>query len=289
MKKEYIILGLIIAALSAYLIMYEKDQNNYILPSIPQINVAEVTEIVISRGGKDTLLSKKDDTWVVTDKRYPASQESVTQMLDIVKDLKLSALVSESGNLTPYELDSKNRISVTVKSKTGILRKFEIGKTAQSFRHTFVQLDGNSNVYHAEKSFRREFDKTVDDLRDKKVLSFDKNKISLLTVKKGDKVKDVAIKDGKPVENKNQKAVEALLTMLSDFQCHSFTDTDIKDEFKGLKEAVTIVLKGDKEHSIVLYSKDAKGNYPALSSGTIYPFMVQTYQGDDLISKSDDL
>ncbi|MBF0231508.1 MAG: DUF4340 domain-containing protein [Desulfamplus sp.] len=341
MKKEYIILGLIIVALSAYLVLHKKDRNNYILPLIPEINAADITEISIEKDGNSILLSKKDGTWFVTDKNYPASQESVTQILDIVKDLKLSALVSESGNLNPYELDSKNRISVTVKSAVETLRKFEIGKTAPSFRHTFVRLDGNSNVYHAAKSFRRDFDKTVDDLRDKKVLSFDKSKISSIALKKGETIKEIAIRDGKPVsvdakvqdsaqgkedspakedkpvnsgsDNSSNEAkpvdstsdksseekadkpveksdvIESILAMLSDFKCHKFTDTDNKDQFKGMEEIASIVLQGEKEISLVIYKKDAQDNYPALSSENVYPFLLDTYHGDDIISKLDNV
>ncbi|MBF0469658.1 MAG: DUF4340 domain-containing protein [Desulfamplus sp.] len=316
MKKEYIILGLIIVALSAYLVMHKKDRNNYILPLIPQINAADITQISIEKDGNSIVLSKKDGTWFVTDKNYPASQESVTQIIDAVKDLSLSALVSESGNLTPYELDSKNRISVTVKSAVETLRKFEIGKTAPSFRHTFIRLDGNSNVYHAAKSFRRDFDKTVDDLRDKKVLSFDKSKTSSIALKKGDTIKQIALKDGKPVntkeensgdnaENSGDKAdnsgdkadnpveksdvIESILAMLSDFKCHKFTDTDSKDQFKAMEETASIVLQGEKEISLVIYKKDTEDNYPALSSGSIYPFLLDTYHGDDIISKLDDV
>ncbi|MBF0204044.1 MAG: DUF4340 domain-containing protein, partial [Desulfamplus sp.] len=315
-----------------YLVMHKKDRNNYLLPSIPEINVADITEIGIDKDGKNIILSKKDGAWVVTDKNYPVEQESITPMLDIIKKLQLSALVSESGNLTPYELDSKNRIDVTVKSKIETLRKFEIGKTAPSFRHTFVRLDGDSKVYHAAKSFRRDFDKTVADLRDKKVLVFDKNKINSITLKKGDIVKDIAIKDDKPavddkkvdtngekssdktdekpldtiaqksLDNSNDKsleksndkplenkeAIDSLLNMLASFKCHSFTDTDSKDEFKGMEEIASIILKGDKEFSIVIYKKDDKGNYPTLSSEIVYPFVMDTYQGDDLISKLGD-
>ncbi|MBF0378692.1 MAG: DUF4340 domain-containing protein [Desulfamplus sp.] len=338
MKKEYIILGLIIIALSAYLITNKTDRDNYSLPSVPEINVADIVEVNLDKDGKSIVLSKKDGSWVVgssVDKSYPADQESITKMLDIVKALKLSALVSESGNLTPYELDAKNKINVTVKSKTATVRKFEIGKTAPSFRHTFVKLDGSKSVYHAEKSFRRDFEKTVDDLRDKKVLSFDKNKITNITLKKGDIVKEVAIKDGKPVEKKEEKAqdsnkdektaenkaaksdenksgenkfddnkadnlainkeneaVEGILTILSDLKCHSFTDTENKNEFKdkGVEEIAKVTLKADanKELSFVIYKKDEKENYPAISSENVYPFLLTTYEGNDIISKIDD-
>ncbi|MBF0229261.1 MAG: DUF4340 domain-containing protein [Desulfamplus sp.] len=311
MKKEYIILGLIIIALSAYLITNKTDRDNYSLPSIAEINVADIVEINLEKDGKNIVLSKKDSTWSVgssADKNYPADQESITKMLDIVKALKLSALVSESGNLTPYELDAKNKINVTVKSKTETIRKFEIGKTAPSFRHTFVKLDGSKSVYHAEKSFRNDFEKTLDGLRDKKVLSFDKNKITNITLKKGDIVKEVAIKDGKPVEKKDEKAqdsnkdgknadnkveaIEGILTTLSDLKCHSFTDTEDKNEFqdKGAEEIAKVTLRADanKELSFVIYKKDAKENYPAISSENVYPFLLTTYEGNDIIIKIDD-
>ncbi|MGD9733006.1 MAG: DUF4340 domain-containing protein [Desulfamplus sp.] len=340
MKKEYVILGLIIIALSAYLVTKKTDRDNYTLPTIPEINVADITEIAIQKGeskqdsssqqdikqngDKDNkiLISKKDGSWVVSgavsDKNYPADQESITKMVDIIKALKLSALVSESGNLAPYELDAKNRINVTVKSKAETVRNFAIGKTAPSFRHTFVALDNSNSVYHAEKSFRNDFDKTINDLRDKKVLSFDKNKISSITLKKGDIVKTVALKDGKPVDdnkdkkpvdgnkdgktvdnneneaivdNKANDALEKILTTLSDLKCHSFTDTESKNEFKekGIEEISKISIKesADKEISFVIYNKDADGNYPALSSESLYPFFLNTYEGNDIIANID--
>lgn len=314
MKKEYIILGLIIIALSAYLATKKTDRDNYTLPSIPEINVADITEIYIEKGdtqqtGKDNnkiIISKKDGSWVVykavPDKSYPAAQESVTKMLDTIKALKLSALVSESGNLSPYELDPKNRINVTVKSKTDTLINFAVGKTAPTFRHTFVSLANSNSVYYAQNSFRSDFDKTLGDLRDKKVLSFDKNKISSITLKKGDIVKTAALKDGKPVVNDNKKdakvvdskeneAIEKILTTLSDLRCHSFTDTDSKNEFKdkGIEEIAKIYFKesADKEISFVIYKKDADGNYPALSSESIYPFFLNTYEGNDITEKID--
>lgn len=343
MKKEYIILGLIIIALSAYLVTNKTDRDNYTLPSIAEINAADIAEIAIERDndGKDSngnyskniIISKKDGAWLVSssdsDKTYPADKESITKIVDVVKALKLSALVSESGNFAPYELDTKNRINITVKSKTETVRKFEIGKTAPSFRHTFIRLDGSNNVYHAENSFRGDFDKTVGDLRDKKVLVFDKTKINTITLKKGDGLKEAQIKDGKVVadakdgksldkssdknigdkdaksnnasvengsvkslDSKSNDAIESILTTLSDMKCHSFTNTDSKDEFKdkGVEQMAKITLKqdSDKKFSLVIYKKNEKGNYPAISSESIYPFYLNTYEGDEIVSKIDD-
>ncbi len=355
MKKEYIILGFIIIALSAYIMTKKTDRDNYSLPGIHEINVADITEISIQKGedkqdkspnsakdqnSKDDkiVILKKDGSWVVgaaPDKIYPADQDSITKILDIVKDLKLSALVSESGTLEPYELDSKKRITVTVNTNDKTVRKFEIGKTAPSFRHTFVRLEGNTSVYHAEKSFRNDFDKTVDDLRDKKVLFFDKSKINNLIIKKGDEIKDFNVKDGKFYEkteekivdktqdneelvakdgkisendtskssssttdksekNENSKkneALEEILTTLSSLKCHSFMNTENKDAFnrKGFEEIATIslTLEANKDIVFALYNKDENGNYPATSSETLYPFLLNTYEGNSIVENID--
>ncbi|MBF0111140.1 MAG: DUF4340 domain-containing protein [Desulfamplus sp.] len=302
MKKEYIILGLIIIALSAYILTNKTDRDNYTLPSIPEINGSDITEITVQKGDKNIVISKNGGSWSVanagSDKSYKANQESITKMVDLIKSLKLSALVSESGNLSPYELDEKNRITVEAKSQSETVRKFEIGKSAPSFRHTFVRLDANKSIYHAEKSFRQDFDKSLQDLRDKKIISFDKGKISAITIKKGDKIKEFAIKDGKPVSSGEVKeaieegeAIETILTTLSDLNCHSFTDSDNKDEFrqKEILEIAKITLKEEpeKELSFVIYTKDENDNYPAISSESIYPFFITTHDGNQIVEKID--
>ncbi len=185
MKKEYIILGLIIVLLSAYLVLRNQNGNNYALPFIPEVKVSDIHEIILEKEGKTIPITKKDEAWKVSDKNYPAETKSITKMLDIIKEMKVTALISEAGeNLTRYELDEPNRIGVTVKSKSETMRQFEIGKAAPSYRHTFIRLASNPSVYHAAKSFRRDFDKSVADLRDKSVLQFDQEKITEITLEK---------------------------------------------------------------------------------------------------------
>ena len=139
----------------------------------------------LKKRGKTIPITKKDEAWKVSDQNYPADTQSITKMLDIIKGMKVTALISEAGeNLTRYELDEAHRIGVTVKSETETMRKFDIGKTAPSYRHTFIRLANNPSVYHAAKSFRRDFDKSVADLRDKSVLRFDQKKITEITLEK---------------------------------------------------------------------------------------------------------
>ncbi|SLM32127.1 hypothetical protein MTBBW1_60027 [Desulfamplus magnetovallimortis] len=349
MKKEYIIPGVLIVLLSAYLVMHNRDGNNYTLPSIPEINVSDIKEIILEKDGQTIPIAKKDESWKVTEKDYPADEKVVSKMLDIIKEIKVSALISEQGeNLNRYELDQEHRISVTVKSSVETLRKFDIGKAAPSFRHTFIRLDGNNSVYHASKSFRRDFEKTVDDIRDKTVLSFNKDKITEVVLSKDDTVMELVLSSDKSaeasedksseesktdseneatvneasvneasvneasvkvwkvkqkpegdVENmssspgatelENKDTLDGILSTLSNLKCSQFTENDSKeDAFKGMSTAATITMKGEKTYSIELFVKDNE-KYPALSSENAYPFMLDSYQGDNLLKKIDEL
>ena len=57
-KKEYIILILIVAALSTYLLMRSSDRTLYRLPKLAALNKSEISKIEISRG--DYLITLKN-------------------------------------------------------------------------------------------------------------------------------------------------------------------------------------------------------------------------------------
>ena len=62
-KKEYIVLILIIIGLSAYLLMRTSDRTLYQLPKLTGLKQGEITKIEISQGGNSFTLKKKDDQW----------------------------------------------------------------------------------------------------------------------------------------------------------------------------------------------------------------------------------
>ena len=81
-KKEYIILAIIIIALSVYLVMRRGDRTLYELPEMPQVSQKEITRLEITRGKTVIDLTKKDDSWYIAPKEYPADAGKVKNMLD---------------------------------------------------------------------------------------------------------------------------------------------------------------------------------------------------------------
>ncbi len=149
MKKEYLILILIIVGLSAYLVTHKEGGSNYELPIFSSVNVAEVTALELSSKDGVLKLIKDDDSWVVGEMRYPVDKKKIDPMLKAVGDFELTALVSEQQNLARYELGPEHKIEVVAKQGDEIVRTFVVGKGAPTYNHTFVTVSGEEGVFLA--------------------------------------------------------------------------------------------------------------------------------------------
>ena len=102
-KKEYIILILIIVVLSVYLFMRKTDRTLYELPVLPEISKKEISKIEISKGETSIVLNKKDDQWYIGPQQYIANKNKIDSMLDVFEKLTLTVSVSESKNYVRYD------------------------------------------------------------------------------------------------------------------------------------------------------------------------------------------
>ena len=118
MKKEYIILIILIIGLSAYLALKKEGRVHYELPAVPEVDTARIDRIEISKADRLVVLNKEENSWTVTDKKFPANPDDVTQILDTLKQIKLSALVSEAKDLARYDLDDPRAVKVRPWLKT---------------------------------------------------------------------------------------------------------------------------------------------------------------------------
>jgi hypothetical protein len=314
LKKEYFILTGILVALILYLSLHRSNRTNYQLPELNAVPEKKISKLEITTAGKSVVLNKKDDAWFIEPKNYPADLAEVNGMLSVVGNLKLTALVSESKNYDRYDLDNDKKIHVQAWNGKTLVRDFYVGKAAPTYKHTFVELAKDPNVYHAREDFRRKFDRSVNDLRDKTVLSFAQNTIGEVTLVHDNKTvslfrkeipetssgkKETAAKTSKEQkaktvwqDSKGQNAdpskVSHLLSFLNRLECEVYIDNSKKEDFKN--PDYTVTLKGEKNYALSLFAKDKKdNNYSAVSSENDYPFSLSASQVDGIKSKVDDL
>jgi len=314
-KKEYIILAIIIIALSVYLVMRRGDRTLYELPDIPQVSQKEITRLQISRGKTVIDLNKKDSNWYLAPKEYPADAGKIKNMLDNIEKLTLTALVSESGNYSLYDLSGEAKINVKAWQGENLKRDIDVGKTASSFRHTFVKTVDDERVFHARGNLRNAYDTTLNDLRDKMILTYTPAEIQQIQITaekqpfilnraqlpetkespKADKKEDASppaqktgwqTPDGRTGD---EAAVNRLLNTLSNLRCDTFIEDRAKEEFTT--PVFNIQLQGSQEYSLSIFAKteEKETQHPAISSASKYAFLLTDSQAQDIMKDSSDI
>jgi hypothetical protein len=316
LKKEYFILAAILVALILYLALHRSNRTNYQLPELSEVSGKHISKLEITTAGNSIIFNKKDNTWHIEPKGYRVDSTKVKNILDIIEKLKLTALVSESKNYVRYDLRNDKNIQVKAWQGKTLLREFDIGKAAPTFKHTFVKLPDDPNVYHARGDFRRDFDRSVNDFRDKTVLSYSQNTIhgiKLVHEKKTislsrkeipetlpEKKDEPAAKASKELKTKTvwedtkgqevaPDKISSLLSFLSSLECERYLD-DLKKE--GFENPIyTVTLNGEKEYLLLVFAKKDKNakNYSAISSENESPFSLSDTQVDNIKSKLDDI
>jgi hypothetical protein len=308
-KKEYLILILIIIGLSAYLLMRTSGRTLYQLPELAGLKQGEITKIEISQGGNSFTLKKKDDQWYFEPAGFLADRTKVNAMLNVFEALTLTALVSETEDYNRYDLQAEKRITVKAWQQATLKRNFDIGKAASSFRHTFVRLDGDSRVFHARDNFRDRFVLSATALRDKQVGDFTPGQIASIVVTLNDHTFNWVAIDNKPTDDTaDQPPVERqwetnakkeldhakinrLLETLAALNCQSYLEPG--DPAVSNTAVWTIQLnEADTTHTFTLFPSITRNEttfWPATSSTVSDPFLISDWQAKDFREIMDQL
>jgi hypothetical protein len=303
MKKQYLILILIIVALAGYLVLKKEDRSHYTLPVPPAVDSNNIDQLTVQKQNQTLVFLRTDDGWVVTDASYPADDFAVKQMLDVLKGLTLSALVSEKQDLFRYELDEDHCLVVTAYEAGTPVLSFKIGKTAPTYNHTFVMLENDPYIYHAKDSFRSHFDKPIHEFRDRQVMAFDEDRIKAITIEAREKTIRLTADDTRPDSqgitqtafnyadgsSADPGTVSNLLSSLSALTCDRFAEDTDKTTLEKTPPRLKIVLENSSPIVLQLFEPKEDGLVPGISSMNSYPFLLKSYIAEDIVSYAHDL
>lgn len=312
MKKEYLILIVLILLFSAYLFLHKENKDNYTLPEIKKIDTSQVTGLILEKKDGTITFTQKDKQWLLTDKAYPANQPSVDSMLDALKNLKLSALVSEKQDLKRYELNDENRILVKAMKGEEPVFVLSVGKPAPTQNHTFVMIENDKNIYHANGSLKSHFDKTVEAFRDKKVLEFKDASLKKVTLEKDGKSKILIPREGKKEEAKEEnkdkgkdktaitwasedgtsidnQVVSNLISMLSFLQCQKYLESPARADLEKSVPLCKITLENEAGLELILFKGEKEEQINGISSMNQYAFELSRFNAKEIVSNIDKL
>jgi len=287
-RNTYILLGIIIAGLSLYIALRQQDRLQYSIPSFETLSVGEIDRLEISQGESVITIERSGGSWRIQPETYRADPATIGEILSFITGLKLSDLVSVTGNYARYELDEQSRIRITAYGAGKVLRRFDLGKGSPSLNQTFIRVDGDDRVFQTQGNPRTIFGLSREELRDPMVLSFDPEEITEINVQgpdwngslvrstarssrdpnapgiKGDLTWTDANGDVWPAD-----AIDALLDTLSNLDAFRYLEPG-----ESLGSAIfTITLVGDRPYTLEVFSRQ-ENLYPARSSESEHAFAL---------------
>jgi hypothetical protein len=150
-------------------------------PKILSLKQDDISRIQIKKkGGEELDLAKGNaGKWEITaPKPLGADQDAVSSLLSSLSSLNADRLVEDkAADLTQYGLNQPS-IELDVTTKDNKPQKLQIGDDTPAGSAVFAKLDGDPRVFIIGSYNKSSIDKSANDLRDKRLLTVDFDKLS---------------------------------------------------------------------------------------------------------------
>ncbi|MGB7437469.1 MAG: DUF4340 domain-containing protein [Candidatus Acidiferrum sp.] len=150
-------------------------------PKILSVNAADVSRIAIDHKDGQTvdLARNSSGAWQITSpKALDADQESVSTLLSTLSSLNAERLIADkASNLASYGLAAPP-LQVDITLKDNKTQKLSIGDQTPSGNAYYAVLSGDPRLFTVASYNKTSLDKSAADLRDKRLLTTDFDKVS---------------------------------------------------------------------------------------------------------------
>ncbi len=210
MKPNPLLIAVALLAVLGGAVWYTRENpppNDDAAPKIVDLEEDSIRELTVHRAGEDsiTVVRGEDDEWEFgAGLEIVADDSSIGLMVSSLASLNADRVVSESVvDWSPYELDEPE-LAVSYKLEDGG-GELQFGRETPTGSGVFARLKDDSRLFTVYSYNKTSFEKSVFDLRDKRLLRLDEDSISTIVVKAGGRVLEFARSDGdwaivKPME-----------------------------------------------------------------------------------------
>jgi hypothetical protein len=135
----------------------------------------QIKEVRLKKTGAETTVLRKggDGKWQIAEPRpVGADQDAAKSLVSSLGTLNADKVVEDkAADLSPYGLSAPT-LDVTIIKKDGKSQDFLVGDDAPTGGGTYAKLAGDAHVYTIASYVKTGIDKTPNDLRDKRLLTF---------------------------------------------------------------------------------------------------------------------
>jgi hypothetical protein len=262
---------------------------------LPQDQIQLLT--IEKLGSEPIELKRAGGKWSITGpKALPADQDAVSSLVSTFGSLNADKVLEDkAASVDQYGL-TKPSLSVTATKKDGKTVKLLVGDETPTNSGSYAELAGDPRVFLVASYSKTSLDKSENDLRDKRLLTFDSEKLSRveLTAKKatiefGRNKDQWQILKPKPLRA-DQSAVEELVRSLHDVKMELGATEDEKKDLGAFNSGTAIAdakltdVTGTQE----LQVRKNKDDYYAKSSAVAGVFKVLSSVGTSMDKSLDD-
>jgi hypothetical protein len=269
-------------------------------PTLLAIPDAQIQSIDLKKKDGSTIdLQRQNGKWAITSPEQVATdQDAANSVASALYSVTADSVVEEKGtDLGKFGLATPS-LTVTVHEKNGKTHDLAFGDDVPAGSLTYARVDSNPKIYTVFSSTKSTFDKSVNDLRDKRLLAFDSNSLTRLELvsSKSDiefgknNQNDWSIVKPQPYRADNFQ-VEELLRKLGDAKMDlssSADDAKKADSAYASGQQVADVKVSDASGTHTLDVRKNKDDYYAKSSVAKGAYKVSSDLGKEVEKSLDD-
>ena len=307
--RSLLILLVVALALGAYILFVENkttpagDTSAVKKDKVFTADSSKFEEInVKAESGETTTLRKKNGVWeIVAPETMTADSGEIGQLLSNLESLEVNSVVDEKpADVKDFGLDPP-RFTVGFKAEGAAApMQLQVGKKTPTGSDLYARVEGQPRVFLINGYLESSFNKTPFGLRDKTILTFDRDKADTLTIEKTGSPTLAFAKKGenwrltKPYDARAESGtVDGLVGKLAQAKMTSFETADGTKDLKkyGLDkpQATAIVGAGSARSTLVIGGKKDDGSLYARDLSRPAVFTVEGSMLDDLGKKPEDV
>jgi hypothetical protein len=149
-------------------------------PKLADISDAAVQQIELKKkDGPTVTLDRKNAKWTITaPESVPADQDAVSTIVSSLRPVTADSIVEDKpSDLSKYGLTAPS-LTVTIKEKNGKTDQLDFGDDVPAGSLVYARTNLRPAVYTVSSSVKSSFEKNLNDLRDKRLLTFDSNQVT---------------------------------------------------------------------------------------------------------------
>lgn len=274
-----------------------------------KIKTLTLNEEIDSLQINDLKIYKENGNWFLGEKKYPANETKINNLVNDVKEIKLLGTVSTSlKNAERYGLTDEEKISVQAFGNGKLLREIFVGKNTSTNSQSYICVDNKNSIYLAQNALHTNFTVSIDSLRKNEIFNIDSNSIVELELNSSNGnfvlvknipqgTSEVSESTWNLVKSENtgvetsdvldKQKIDSWVKSISNLQASKW----LEDDFV-LPSSPDVSLKitaAGKTFTVDLYYEDDEQEITAFSNISPYAFKIQSYVANRIDKKLSEL